>query len=129
MMLQRRGRRSKAKIFDVSAMKLVEFLVPWGCLPFSSDFGLQRQFSYYWFWLFGVIETSYAETTIHVLGPIYLILSCYATILCDGCVVLLYCLDVFTVAVIFGILWSLALHNVIQMMFLLMMCLHLPDHS
>jgi hypothetical protein len=30
------------------------------------------------------------------MGPIYLILSCYATVSCDDCLVLLYCLDVYT---------------------------------
>jgi hypothetical protein len=34
--------------------------------------------------------------TIHVLGLIYLILRCYATVSCNDCLVLLYCLDVFT---------------------------------
>jgi hypothetical protein len=98
MMIQKSERISKAKAPDVSALKLVVSFAPREWLSFLSVSGFLKQLSYSLFWHFGVIRTSYAVTTIFMLGFVFITISSNVAVLCDGCLVLLLCPDIYVVS-------------------------------
>jgi hypothetical protein len=92
----KKGIRSKVGAPDVSVLKMV--------VSCSKDL---LAFSFYRSWSFQTVilllvlvfwcnRISYAVTTIYVLGTIYFPINCYAAVLYDGFLVLLYYVDVFT---------------------------------